>query len=102
MVRGHFHEQHFVAHLLKGRVYIVLEASHHALGQGIIGTFVGIGASFSATLAGYMTDHLGSAAAFAGLAAIAAAGFVVVWYLMPETREPQENELRGRYLPYRP
>jgi MFS family permease len=75
---------------------------HFNLGQGIIGTFVGIGASFSATLAGYMTDHLGSAAAFAGLAAIAAAGFVVVWYLMPETREPQENELRGRYLPYRP
>jgi MFS family permease len=63
---------------------------HFNLGQGIVGTFVGIGASFSATLAGYMTDHLGSPAAFAGLAAIALIGFAVVWFLMPETRELEE------------
>ena len=59
---------------------------HFNLGQGIVGTFVGIGASLSATLAGYITDHFGSPAAFAGLAAIALVGFAVAWFLMPETR----------------
>jgi MFS family permease len=60
------------------------------LGQGIVGTFVGIGASLSATIAGYMSDHLGSGAAFAGLAAIALVGLVVLWFLMPETRPAEE------------
>jgi MFS family permease len=64
---------------------------HFNLGQGIVGTFVGIGASFSATLAGYITDHFGSPAAFTGLAAIALVGLIVVWLLMPETR-PAETE----------
>ncbi len=63
---------------------------HFNLGQGIVGTFVGIGASFSATLAGFMTDYVGSPAAFTGLAAIAAVGFTAVWFLMPETRELEE------------
>ncbi len=60
------------------------------LGQGILGTAVGIGASLSATLAGYATDRFGSPVAFASLAAIALAGFVVVWLLMPETRPEEE------------
>jgi hypothetical protein len=64
---------------------------HFNLGQGIVGTFVGIGASLSATLAGYITDHFGSPAAFMGLAAIAAIGFVVAWLLMPETRSSAEQ-----------
>ena len=63
---------------------------HFNLGQGIVGTFVGIGASLSATLAGYLSDHFGSPAAFAGLAAIAVVGLAVVWLLMPETRELEE------------
>jgi predicted MFS family arabinose efflux permease len=62
------------------------------LGLGIVGTFIGIGASLSATLAGYISDHLGSAAAFAGLAVIAFAGLVVVWLLMPETRDAAPEE----------
>jgi predicted MFS family arabinose efflux permease len=62
------------------------------LGQGIIGTFVGIGASLSATLAGYISDHFGSASAFLGLAAIALAGLALVWLLMPETRPVAETE----------
>jgi MFS family permease len=65
---------------------------HFNLGQGIIGTFVGIGASLSATFAGYMTDHHGAATAFAGLAAIALAGFAVVWFLMPETRPAEATD----------
>jgi MFS family permease len=66
---------------------------HFNLGQGIVGTFVGIGASLSATLAGYLSDHFGSPAAFAGLAAIAVLGLAVVWLLMPETRELEEAKL---------
>ena len=64
---------------------------HFNLGQGIVGTFVGIGASLSATLAGYITDHFGSPAAFTGLAGIAAVGFAVAWLLMPETRTAADD-----------
>jgi hypothetical protein len=56
------------------------------LGQGIIGTATGIGASLSATFAGYMTDRFGSVPAFAGLAVIALAGLTLLWFMMPETR----------------
>jgi predicted MFS family arabinose efflux permease len=56
------------------------------LGQGIVGTATGIGASLSATLGGYLTDHYGSAPAFAALAAIGAVGFTLVLLTMPETR----------------
>jgi predicted MFS family arabinose efflux permease len=56
------------------------------LAQGIIGTAVGVGASISPTLAGYLTDHFGSSVAFLGLAMIAAAAFIAVWSFMPETR----------------
>jgi predicted MFS family arabinose efflux permease len=65
---------------------------HFNLGQGILGTATGIGASLSATLAGYLTDRLGSAAAFGTLAAIALAGFTLVWFLMPETRPAKLSE----------
>jgi MFS family permease len=57
------------------------------LAQGIVGTAVGIGASISPTLAGYLTDTFGSSAAFLGLAVIAAVGFAGVWGLMPETQK---------------
>ena len=59
---------------------------HFNLGQGIVGTATGIGASLSATMAGYMTDRFGSAAAFSGLGVIATFGLAVVWLSMPETR----------------
>jgi MFS family permease len=62
------------------------------LGQGILGTATGIGASLSATLAGYITDRFGSSLAFATLAAIAFLGFIVVWLLMPETRPVEQAE----------
>jgi len=55
------------------------------LSLGIVGTASGIGASLSTTVAGYVSDHLGSGVAFLGLAAVAAAGFVLVWAFMPET-----------------
>jgi MFS family permease len=67
------------------------------LGQGIVGTATGIGASLSATLAGYVSDRFGSPSAFAGLASIAFTGLVVLWLLMPETRpaEPAEATCSG-------
>jgi len=61
------------------------------LGQGILGTATGIGASLSATLAGYLTDRFGSAAAFSSLAAVALVGLTLVWLLMPETRPAKED-----------
>jgi MFS family permease len=65
---------------------------HFNLGQGIVGTFVGIGASISSTLAGFLSDRFGSPWAFAGLASIALVGFLAVLLLMPETRKPDEAE----------
>ena len=63
---------------------------HFNLGQGIVGTFIGIGASISSTLAGFLSDRFGSPSAFAGLAAIALAGLAAVCLLMPETRPAEE------------
>jgi MFS family permease len=60
------------------------------LAQGFIGSAVGIGASASTTLAGYLSDHFGSSIAFFGLAGIAAAGLAVAFAALPETR-PQEE-----------
>jgi MFS family permease len=59
---------------------------HFNFAQGIVGTAVGIGATISPTLSGYISDSLGSSAAFLGLAVIAAVGLLAVWTLLPETR----------------
>jgi MFS family permease len=64
---------------------------HFNLGQGIVGTTTGIGASLSTTIAGYTSDHLGSQAAFVALAAIATLGLAAVGLLMPETRPKRER-----------
>jgi predicted MFS family arabinose efflux permease len=62
------------------------------LGQGIVGTTIGIGASVSTTYAGYLSDHFGSPIAFFGLTAAAMLGFIAMWALMPETREPKTRD----------
>jgi predicted MFS family arabinose efflux permease len=64
---------------------------HFNLGQGIVGTTTGLGASLSTTLAGYASDHFGSELAFLGLAAVAATGLAAVWLLMPETRPDRRD-----------
>jgi predicted MFS family arabinose efflux permease len=61
------------------------------VGQGIVGTTTGIGASLSTTFAGYTSDHFGSQSAFLGLAAVAALGLAAVWLLLPETRPTRES-----------
>ena len=60
------------------------------LAQGIVGTGIGIGASLSTTLGGWMSDQLGSGSAFLGLAGIGGLGLVLVWLLMPETMETKK------------
>jgi predicted MFS family arabinose efflux permease len=63
---------------------------HFNLGQGIVGTTVGIGASVSTTYAGYLSDRFGSPTAFLGLTVVAISGFFALWALMPETRPKHE------------
>jgi MFS family permease len=64
---------------------------HFNLALGIAGTAIGLGASLSTTLAGYVSDHFGSETAFLVLAAIAAAGLGCIWGLMPETQPADER-----------
>jgi MFS family permease len=64
---------------------------HFNLGQGIVGTMVGIGAAVSTTYAGYLSDHFGSPIAFLGLTAVALVGLAAMWTLMPETGLAREE-----------
>ncbi|HEX2511933.1 MAG TPA: MFS transporter, partial [Xanthobacteraceae bacterium] len=61
------------------------------LAQGIVASGIGVGASLSTTLGGWMSDRLGSSTAFLGLACIGAAGLVLVWLLMPETKDKNSD-----------
>jgi predicted MFS family arabinose efflux permease len=62
-----------------------------SLALGIVGSAVGIGASFSTLLGGYMFDHAGAMPTFLALAGVAGIGLVLVWLVMPETgpRRPE-------------
>ena len=61
---------------------------HFNLAQGFVGSGIGIGASLSTTLAGYVSDHYGSMITFFTLASIAVIGFVFVLMLMPGRSPP--------------
>jgi sugar phosphate permease len=65
-------------------------SGHFNFAQGVVGAAVGIGASLSTTLAGYVADGLGDTAAFLVLTSCAAFGFLLVLLLMPETRPAEE------------
>jgi MFS family permease len=65
-------------------------SGHFNLAQGVVGSGVGIGAALSTTIAGYLSDSLGSPAAFLGLASLATVGFLLVLAFMPETRPEPE------------
>ena len=56
------------------------------MAQGVVGSAIGVGASLSTTIGGYMTDHFGSRAAFLALGAVALSGFLTMVAAMPETR----------------
>ncbi len=55
------------------------------LAQGFVGTMSGIGASLSTTLSSQIAASLGRAAGFLGIAAVALAALLLLWFLMPET-----------------
>jgi MFS family permease len=57
------------------------------LGQGIVGTFGGIGAAVSTTFSGYVAQGFGNTAGFYAIMAVALAGVAVCWAFMPETKE---------------
>lgn len=61
-------------------------SGHFNFAQGLIGAAVGIGASFSTTLAGFIADTSGAAIAFLLLACVGVMGLVFVFALVPETR----------------
>jgi MFS family permease len=54
--------------------------------QGVLGSALGIGASLSTTLGGYLIDHLGKGFAFLVLAGIGLAAVASVAAFLPETR----------------
>jgi MFS family permease len=64
-----------------------------SLALGIVGSAVGIGASFSTLLGGLMFDHAGATLTFLALALVAGLGLVLVWLVMPETGSPQRRAL---------
>jgi len=65
---------------------VAFGSGHFNLAQGIVGTTTGIGAALSTSLGGYVSDRFGNATAFVGLSAVAAAGFLLILLVMPETR----------------
>jgi MFS family permease len=67
-------------------VDVTRQHGHFNLAQGAIGCTMGVGAAASSTLAGYVTDDLGSHAAFTTLAVLAMASVVILALAMPETK----------------
>jgi predicted MFS family arabinose efflux permease len=61
------------------------------LAQGIVGCAMGIGASISTTMAGYLADRFSTYSAFLVLDAVAVVGLVAIWLAMPETRPGEEH-----------
>jgi MFS family permease len=64
------------------------------LAQGFVGTISGIGASLSTTLSGLVAGGFGRAAGFLGIAAVALAAVLLLWWRMPETNPSNENDHR--------
>ena len=62
-------------------------SGHLNLALGFVGFAMGIGATLSTTIAGWIADHYGDPAAFAALALAGLAGLALVWLAMPETRQ---------------
>ena len=65
-------------------------SGHYNLALGFVGFAIGIGATLSTTLAGWIGDHYGQPIAFASLAGFGLAACALVLSAMPETR-PQPS-----------
>jgi MFS family permease len=71
---------------------VTRKTGHFNLALGIAGSAVGVGATISTTLTGYLSDNYGSFAAFNALTAFACCGLIAVGELMPET-EPDSQKI---------
>jgi MFS family permease len=61
-------------------------SGHFNLSLGFIGLAIGIGATISTTLAGWVGDRFGDPEAFLGLAAVGLLATLLIGFVMPETR----------------
>jgi MFS family permease len=67
-------------------------SDRYALAQGMIGTTMGLGAAFSTTIAGVITDRFGSSSAFLALTGIAVVALLLPLVAMPETKPMSDAE----------
>ncbi|VTZ28594.1 conserved membrane hypothetical protein [Methylocella tundrae] len=88
---------------LYGALFVIVVADltrgggHFNLAQGAVITAQGVGAALSTSLAGFIVVRAGYSAAFLALGAIAAFGFLLYLFGMPETIEADRGE--GEKLP---
>jgi predicted MFS family arabinose efflux permease len=66
-------------------------SGHFNLSLGFVGVAIGIGATFSTTLAGWIADRFGDPAAFCALGATGLAATLIILGAMPETRPAVED-----------
>jgi MFS family permease len=78
---------------------IVSDITHRGgrfnLAMGLVGLAMSAGATVSTTVAGFVTEHLGTRPAFIVLALAAAAGCLLVLFGMPETRRLVSASVRA-------
>ncbi|HWI29150.1 MAG TPA: MFS transporter [Stellaceae bacterium] len=67
-------------------------SGHFNLSLGFVGVAIGIGATFSTTLAGEIADRFGDPAAYLSLAATGLVATLLILFAMPETRPEGEEE----------
>jgi MFS family permease len=61
-----------------------------SLSLGAVGLAIGVGATLSTAVAGWLADTAGEPAAFLALAAVGVVAVILVWLGMPETRPAAE------------
>jgi MFS family permease len=66
---------------------ITRDTGGYTTALGLVGLAIGGGATLSTTVAGLVADQFGSEAAFLGLAAVGLCATLLVWTVMPETRD---------------
>jgi MFS family permease len=70
---------------------VTRDKGRYTTALGVVGLAVGGGATLSTTVAGLVTDHYGSAAAFLALAGVGLCATLFICFLMPETRSPSNH-----------
>ena len=66
------------------------------LAQGMVALAVGLGASLSNVVAGYVVQSFGYRSGFLSLAAVALVALAFFWILMPETRDNDDDDEEKR------